>query len=221
MRDSVQALRQFQRHPANLENFLAAYRRRSALANGLEQGLHLSQLPLVLPPQTHGLEALFREAVAFQGLEIVQVQDAPAAKDFQAFLGIGFGAVCQVKDRADGAVRKTQIHAEAIAARTAHGRNLVRRYGAPGHAAKQVDEMASLADHAPAPDLHVLGPVIRRDGSGVDGHDHGLGLAHGLQGFAQGQGQGRKAAVEADHDHLLRMLARQHLDLGQLVQGQA
>lgn len=149
------------------------------------------------------------------------MQDAAAAEDFQAFLGVGFGAVGQIVDRADGAVLETEAYAEAVAGLPGHGGHVVGGDGAPGHVPQQVDEMAALADHAPAAHLGVLGPVVHGDGPGVDGHDHGLGLAHGSQGLAQGHGQGGEAAVEADHEHLLRALVRQGLDLGQLVQGQA
>src|SRR5690606_28676340 len=106
-----------------------------------------------------------RPAETPEGTEIVDLQDASIAEHFQPLLRERPAAIGEIMHRADGAVGESEVEAGRVGVRGPRPAGDERM---AGEKAQQVDEVAGLAENAPAAGLRVLRPVTGGNGSGID-----------------------------------------------------
>ena len=136
--------------------------------------------------------------------EVVQLQDAPAGEYFDPLLGEGSMSVGEVVHGAGRAVRERKGDSHRIVGlgcRVRAGqRQLPARNWRAGKVAQQIDEMAGLADDAPATDRGGARPVTRRLRARIDRRDAATWGPACPQQLAHPRGQRCEAAVETHHE---------------------
>ncbi len=128
-------------------------------------------------------------APAAQLAEVVQLQHPAGTEDLQAFLRETLVAVREIVDGTDGTIGKLQRnHCLVVSSRQRRMPTQCHRMRAydwrASQVAQQVDEVATLADDAPAAHCLVLSPVVGRNGARIDGHHEVLRFCHRSQQFA-------------------------------------
>src|SRR6185503_18848478 len=162
------SLRGFDGHPTDFEN-LGQRNGRGGAANRIDEGLHASAHPFVLTPRAHPAEPWPPKAA--KHAKVVELQHTPRDEHLDSLFRKRFAAVGEVVDRADGTVREIQRHRRAISSRGVHQPSAVTHDRVSYKVPQEVDEVAVLTDESPATDCVVLGPMRRRDGTGVYSHD--------------------------------------------------
>ena len=192
--------------------------------NRIDEPCSTGALALVLSPKVQPGKP--GPPPATQLYEVVELQNAPACKNFDALFGEALIAIRQIMDRRDRAVCEFQCQAHFVIMNSQRGvtsqrYTIVSNDRMPDKMAGKVDEMASLANDPPAADGRILCPVICRDVAGIDGDDHVFGQVERCQKRPHLHHLWREAAIEAHHEMLVWTQRDFGLNLGQVFQSQA
>src|ERR1019366_285361 len=160
----------------DFEEFFERDGRGGALAHSLQKCGCAAIGAFILPPEAHGAEAWPPEGA--QRPEIVELQDAPAAEDFEAFLGKGLVAVGQIVDGAGRSVGVGNADADTLLIETGDLQGFGR---AAGQVAEEIQEMAGFPTDSPSSRPRIQGPVFRGDPASVHGIEEDFRPGYGLE----------------------------------------
>src|SRR5215472_1290606 len=137
----------------------------------------------------------------FEAPEIFENGDRTAAEDFDPLLGEGLVAVRKIADATVRSVGETKGDDYVIAG-VPSSAGQIARSDFHGHGAREesqkVDEMTDLSEQAPATNVRIAQPVIRRDVSGVHSILHRQRLLNVIRERFQLCRHWREAAIEAN-----------------------
>src|SRR5690348_3645934 len=198
--------RRVHRPTRHLDDLIERDRRRAAGADGAEPCAELVRVSLVLRARSDAPGD--RASPIPQSAPVVDGHRAPIEEAFDPLLGVGARTRRYIMNGGN----RTFPEAEGERGDIVYGaavvpvcrRRVQRDDGPTREGTREVDEVAGFADDAAAALLLVLGPMVARNGAGVDGDDGGQRAAASGELALQLHRERRKAAVEADHEHAVR-----------------